>query len=154
MWISKITGPKLKPPRISESQHTGLASRIHQLQQEISDLAFTNYRTYADVGRTAENCKEMLTQVSQQMSSAKRGLPSLVDTIQQFSSSADQLREEYDKLEALESEDSQLWELLQLPQRMDKCIRAGRYEEAYSLTSFALRIQQQGRVGGGGVLKF
>jgi hypothetical protein len=88
----------------------------------------------------------MLTQVSQQMSSAKRDLPSLVDTIQQFSSSADQLREEYDKLEALEREDSQLWELLQLPQRMDKCIRAGRYEEAYSLTSFALKIQQQGEL--------
>jgi hypothetical protein len=42
------------------SQRTGLSSRIGHLSNEISDLAFNNYRTYADAGRTAEHCKKMV----------------------------------------------------------------------------------------------
>lgn len=45
---------------ILEHQRTSNRSRILQLQNEISNLAFNNYRTYADVGRTAEHCKEMV----------------------------------------------------------------------------------------------
>ncbi len=78
------------------------------------------------------------------MSFAKRELPQLVDSISEFASQSNQIDAEYAKLEALDSPGSPLWELLQLPQRMDKCIRAGRYEEAYSLTSYALHLRQQG----------
>ncbi|KAH7730617.1 Conserved oligomeric Golgi complex component 8 [Aphelenchoides avenae] len=124
------------------AQKSGLASRVQHLQNEISDLAFNNYRTYADAGRTAENCKQMFTEMSHFMTQAKHDLPALLRRLESFHDATSELQTEYNRLEELSSRTSPIWEILSLPKMMEKCVRAGQYEAAYALTNFALTLKQ------------
>jgi hypothetical protein len=45
--------------QFTEEHHASLTSKINHLSNKISDLAFSNYRTYANAGRTAEQAIEM-----------------------------------------------------------------------------------------------
>uniref|UniRef100_A0A915E8K0 Conserved oligomeric Golgi complex subunit 8 n=1 Tax=Ditylenchus dipsaci TaxID=166011 RepID=A0A915E8K0_9BILA len=123
-------------------QRAGLGSRINHLQNEISTLAFNNYRTYADVGRTAENCKEMFSEMNHFMGQVKRDFPSLVDAMEKFRNNSDELCKESATLDDITSANCIVWELLKLPKMMEKCIRAGKYEFAFALTNFAVNLKQ------------
>ncbi|KAI1702427.1 dor1-like family domain-containing protein [Ditylenchus destructor] len=123
-------------------QRSGLSSRIDHLQNEVSNLAFNNYRTYADVGRTAEHCKEMFTEMNHFMGQVKKQFPGLVDAMEKFHTTSSTLTGEFSTLDEVSSANSQVWELLKLPKMMDKCIRAGKYEFAFALTNFAVNLKQ------------
>jgi hypothetical protein len=43
---------------ISEAEREKINTKNFHIQNELSDLAFHNYRTYVDVGKTAEYCKD------------------------------------------------------------------------------------------------
>jgi hypothetical protein len=57
--VAKIYTPiqqlKLENLGVQRAQN---AEKVAQVQGEISDLAFHNYRTYADVGRMADQCND------------------------------------------------------------------------------------------------
>lgn len=38
-----------------------IANDLKSLQDQIGDLAFNNYRTYADAGRTTQHCTEIVS---------------------------------------------------------------------------------------------
>ncbi|KAL3121762.1 hypothetical protein niasHT_002029 [Heterodera trifolii] len=124
------------------SEKDRVVGRIQHLQNELSDLAFHNYRTYVDVGRTAEHCKEMFAQMNSFMVKLKAEFPDLIGCINLANSDSEKFLEEYELLHEVESISNIIWKVLRLPKLMDKYIRTGRYEQAYSLTNFAISLKQ------------
>ncbi|KAK0399754.1 hypothetical protein QR680_003198 [Steinernema hermaphroditum] len=125
------------------TERSGLSSRILHLQNEIGDLAFNNYRTYADVGRTAELCKEMFADMSETMSELKEEVPDLVQSIKHFYTDSKKGATELAILQKSTATTNPLWDLFTLPNIMEKCIRAGYYDAAYSLTNYGSQLEQQ-----------
>ncbi|CAD5219870.1 unnamed protein product [Bursaphelenchus okinawaensis] len=125
-----------------DSKRAGLSSQISHLTQKISDLAFNNYRIYADAGRTAENCSEMLDNINKEMSHVKERLPTLIDDTVAFIEKSEDIFRDFVHLDDAITEDSPIWEIVNLPKMMDKCIRHGQYDLAYALTTFAVNLQQ------------
>ncbi|CAD5227282.1 unnamed protein product [Bursaphelenchus xylophilus] len=125
-----------------ESKRAGLSSQISHLTQKISDLAFNNYRIYADAGRTAENCSDMLDNINKEMSHVKERLPVLIEETEAFIESSEDIFREFMHLDDAISDESPIWEIVNLPKMMDKCIRHGQYDLAYALTTFAVNLQQ------------
>ncbi len=76
------------------------------------------------------------------MADVKQQFPKLVDDVEKFDEFAEGLFREFTHLDDATSETSPIWEILNLPKVMDTCIRAGQYDSAYALTSFAVSVQQ------------
>ncbi|KAI6214510.1 hypothetical protein M3Y94_00276900 [Aphelenchoides besseyi] len=135
-----------------ESQRASLSSKITQLSNRISDLAFNNYRTYANAGRTAEHCIEMFSSINNEMIEVKQQFPNLLDDIEQFDSLSYNMFREFMRLDDATSDSSPIWEILNLNKVMDSCIRGGYYDSAYALTTFALSVQQS-KLGENSIIK-
>ncbi|KAI6176374.1 Component of oligomeric Golgi complex 8 [Aphelenchoides bicaudatus] len=125
-----------------KEQQASLTAKISHLSNKISDLAFNNYRTYANAGRTAENCIEMFSNINHEMTSVRQRFPNLLEDIEKFDEFADNLFREFMRLDDASSDSSLVWEVLGLTKVMDDCIKAGHYDSAYSLTTFASNLQQ------------
>uniref|UniRef100_A0AC34F0D9 Conserved oligomeric Golgi complex subunit 8 n=1 Tax=Panagrolaimus sp. ES5 TaxID=591445 RepID=A0AC34F0D9_9BILA len=121
------------------SQRTGLSSRIGHLSNEISDLAFNNYRTYADAGRTAEHCKKMVSFVT--YCCIKENMPELTSGIKTFAEKTKEFHKEYDNVATVNNRENLLWKILDMPKIMHQCIRSGEYEAAFALTDFAVSLK-------------
>ncbi|CAK5088948.1 unnamed protein product [Meloidogyne enterolobii] len=116
--------------------------KVQNLQSELSDLAFHNYRTYVDVSTTAEYCREKFSQMDILMRQSSSSFPALEEQIDQFKNQSTQLFNEFKLLSDVESTNFLIWEIIRLPKLMEKCIRAGHFDQAYSITNFALSIKQ------------
>lgn len=46
--------------RILEQEKQNTSSQLIHVQQQISDLAYGNYRIYADAGSTTEHCRQLV----------------------------------------------------------------------------------------------
>jgi hypothetical protein len=123
------------------SQRTGLSSRIGHLSNEISDLAFNNYRTYADAGRTAEHCKKMFSNIHSNVTSIKENMPELTSGIKTFAEKTKEFHKEYDNVATVNNRENLLWKILDMPKIMHQCIRSGEYEAAFALTDFAVSLK-------------
>ncbi|TKR95794.1 hypothetical protein L596_009917 [Steinernema carpocapsae] len=121
---------------------SSLSSLAATLQDEIGDLAFNNYRTYADVGNTADLCNEMFCSMSATTSELKDVVPELFHRIKKFYVDSERVAQELGLLKKAAAKENPLWDLFTLPNVMEKCIRAGHYDSAYSLTNYATQLAQ------------
>uniref|UniRef100_F1L1L0 Conserved oligomeric Golgi complex subunit 8 n=1 Tax=Ascaris suum TaxID=6253 RepID=F1L1L0_ASCSU len=122
----------------------GIASQLLHVQQQISDLAYGNYRTYADAGSTTEYCRKKFDEAKGKVDAIDAEVAELRGCLKEFATKSEQINKELDYLKSAESKSSPLWDILSLPTRMDVCIRAGYYEVAYSLTNYGIQLQQHG----------
>uniref|UniRef100_A0A9J2Q228 Conserved oligomeric Golgi complex subunit 8 n=1 Tax=Ascaris lumbricoides TaxID=6252 RepID=A0A9J2Q228_ASCLU len=122
----------------------GIASQLLHVQQQISDLAYGNYRTYADAGSTTEYCRKKFDEAKGKVDAIGAEVAELRGCLKEFATKSEQINKELDCLKSAESKSSPLWDILSLPTRMDVCIRAGYYEVAYSLTNYGIQLQQHG----------
>ncbi|VDK72637.1 unnamed protein product [Litomosoides sigmodontis] len=125
-----------------ERQNT--SSRLLHVQQQISDLAYGNYRIYADAGSTTERCRELFGKASDLVEDIEKGIESVRESMKQLNSKNDEVVQELHYLKLAESKGSHLWDILSLPTRMDICIRAGYYDMAYLLTNYGMQLQTYG----------
>ncbi|CAG9535159.1 unnamed protein product [Cercopithifilaria johnstoni] len=125
-----------------EEQNT--SSQLLHVQQQISDLAYGNYRIYADAGSTTERCRELFGKASDLVEDIEEGIESVRESMKQFNSKNDEVLQELHYLKLAESKSSHLWDVLSLPTRMDICIRAGYYDMAYLLTNYGMELQTHG----------
>uniref|UniRef100_A0A7E4VI28 Conserved oligomeric Golgi complex subunit 8 n=1 Tax=Panagrellus redivivus TaxID=6233 RepID=A0A7E4VI28_PANRE len=123
------------------SQRSGLNARITHLGNEISDLAFNNYRTYADAGRTAEHCKEMFSNVHKAITSVRDGMPELNEAIKDFGDANKAFHKDYESTTAVTDPNNPIWKILNMPKMMHQCIRTGEYESAFALTDYAVQLK-------------
>ncbi|KAL3993700.1 Dor1-like family protein [Acanthocheilonema viteae] len=125
-----------------EKQNT--SSQLLHVQQQISDLAYGNYRIYADAGSTTERCRELFGKASDLVEDIEKEIELVRESMKQFNSKNDEVLQELRYLELAESKNSHLWDVLNLPTRMDTCIRAGYYDMAYLLTNYGMQLQTHG----------
>uniref|UniRef100_A0A1I8C3H2 Conserved oligomeric Golgi complex subunit 8 n=1 Tax=Meloidogyne hapla TaxID=6305 RepID=A0A1I8C3H2_MELHA len=90
-------------------------SKVQNLQGELSDLAFHNYRTYVDVSTTAEYCREKFSQMDTLMRQSSSSFPNLEEQIDQFKNQSTQLLNEFKLLSDVESTNFLIWEIIRLP---------------------------------------
>lgn len=121
-----------------------ITSQLLHVQQQISDLAYGNYRTYADAGSTTEHCRRMFGEANELVNSIDAEIEGLRCSLNEFGERSVEIGKELGYLRSAESKGSPLWDILSLPSRMDVCIRAGYYEVAYSLTNYGIQLQQHG----------
>uniref|UniRef100_A0A8R1XR47 Conserved oligomeric Golgi complex subunit 8 n=1 Tax=Onchocerca volvulus TaxID=6282 RepID=A0A8R1XR47_ONCVO len=128
---------------LEQEKHNTFSQLLH-VQQQISDLAYGNYRIYADAGSTTERCRQLFGQASDLVEEIERGIESVRESMKQFDSKNDEVAQEFHHLKLAESKGSHLWDVLSLPTRMDICIRAGYYDTAYLLTNYGVQLQTYG----------
>ncbi|VDM76690.1 unnamed protein product, partial [Strongylus vulgaris] len=119
-----------------------ISNDLKSLQDQIGDLAFNNYRTYADAGRTTQHCTEIFTEMKDKLRVVSGEIPELATELRDFHTRTKDVCQELEVVKSACEKDSPVWELLSLPSRMDVCIRAGYYEAAYSLTNYGMMLQQ------------
>ncbi|KAK0428012.1 hypothetical protein QR680_010542 [Steinernema hermaphroditum] len=124
-------------------ERLALFSHIRHVQDEIGVLAFHNYRTYADIGRTAELNRAMFSDMNETMPKLKDEVAHLVQDIKQFYADSKQEADELATLRKATSSDSPLWDLFSMPDTLKKCVYAGYYDAAYSLTNYSSQLEQR-----------
>ncbi|VDN37296.1 unnamed protein product [Gongylonema pulchrum] len=125
-----------------EKQST--AVQLLHVQQEISDLAYGNYRIYADAGSTTEQCRALFGEASGMVEDIEKEIDAIRKSAKEFGARSSEISQELQCLKLAENKGSQLWDILSLPTRMDVCIRAGYYDLAYSLTNYGAQLQTYG----------
>nr|CDJ93876.1 Dor1 protein domain containing protein [Haemonchus contortus] len=123
-------------------ERTLILNDLKSLQDQIGDLAFNNYRTYADAGRTTQHCTEIFTEMKDKLRVVSAEVPELASELRTFHTRTKDLSRELDAVQSACHKENLVWELISLPSRMDVCIRAGYYEAAYSLTNYGMMLQQ------------
>ncbi|VDM58719.1 unnamed protein product [Angiostrongylus costaricensis] len=88
---------------------------LRSLDDQIGDLAFNNYRTYADAGRTTQHCTEIFTEMSEKLRVVSEQIPKLASELQSFHTCAKNVSNELDIVQSASQKESALWELLSLP---------------------------------------
>ncbi|PAV59621.1 hypothetical protein WR25_08206 [Diploscapter pachys] len=119
-----------------------ISNELKSLQDQIGDLAFNNYRTYADAGRTTQDCTKIFTDMSEKLRTVSAEVTGLSSGLKSFHSKGQSVSGELDTVHSALDANHSLWEILSLPAKMDVCIRAGYYEAAYSLTNYGMMLQQ------------
>ncbi|KAM3722601.1 Conserved oligomeric Golgi complex subunit [Dirofilaria immitis] len=133
----------LSTTQLKQEKHN-TAFQLLDVQQQISDLAYGNYRVYADTGNTAERCRQLFAQASDLVEEIEKGIESVRESMKLFDSKNDEVEQEFRHLKLAESKSSHLWDVLSLPACMDICIRAGYYDMAYLLTNYGVQLQTYG----------
>lgn len=133
----------LSASQLQQGKHN-IASQLLHVQRQISDLAYGNYRTYADAGSTTERCRKLFGEASSLVEDIEKEIQLVRESTKEFGSKSDDISEELHCLKLTETKGSQLWDLLSLPNCMDVCIRAGYYDLAYSLTNYGVQLQTYG----------
>ncbi|CAI4229493.1 unnamed protein product [Auanema sp. JU1783] len=128
------------------NEKTEINKQLKQLQDKIGDLAFDNYRTYVDAGKTAEDCTDIFTEISEKLREVSTDVPLLQNEIKEFYTRSKSNDDELRLIKSASDRNSPLWEILSLPSRMDLCIRSGYYDAAYSLTNYGMLMHQHSMV--------
>uniref|UniRef100_A0AC35F816 Conserved oligomeric Golgi complex subunit 8 n=1 Tax=Panagrolaimus sp. PS1159 TaxID=55785 RepID=A0AC35F816_9BILA len=119
----------------------GLTLRINHLNNEVTTLAFNNYRTYADAGRATEQCKTMFSDVHDNVKRVKESLPEVSASIKEYSDGIKEFHKEYNNVSAVINHDNLLWKIMDMSKMFNECIRLNEYEAAFALTDFAVNLK-------------
>uniref|UniRef100_A0A1B6M794 Conserved oligomeric Golgi complex subunit 8 n=1 Tax=Graphocephala atropunctata TaxID=36148 RepID=A0A1B6M794_9HEMI len=136
-YLSKLGGHTVEqmakePERLSEEK----AAVLSQTQE----LAFSNYKTFI---RTAECSREIF----QQFNRAEGSLDSLVGRVPELTARCEEFARASSEIKIARrlntltlTRNTQLLQVLEMPQLMETCIREGHYEEALQLAAYVRRL--------------
>lgn len=110
------------------------------LKESLNQLAFSNYKTYADASRTSQECTTTITQLDDFLKSSSSEINQIINSVKEFSEKSKEIHSNFDTLRKLHSSESVGRQLISLPKMMDDCVRDGQYESAYMLTKFGLDL--------------
>ncbi|EPB76375.1 hypothetical protein ANCCEY_04536 [Ancylostoma ceylanicum] len=102
-----------------------ISNDLKSLQDQIGDLAFNNYRTYADAGRTTQHCTEIFTEMKEKLRVVSGQIPELAAELRSFHTRTKDLSNELEIVRSACQKDGPVWELLSLPSSIaDKLVEA------------------------------
>ncbi len=114
-----------------------------QIQEEIKNLAFSNYKTFI---RTAQCSREIYSDFS----IIESRLDQLISKLPEFTSSCENFTKNIQSINASRRSNNltlqkhnQLLEILEISQLMDTCVRNEYYEEALDLASYVKRLDKK-----------
>lgn len=126
-----------------QSEPIYLQDKKQQIQDEIKNLAFSNYKTFI---RTAQCSKEIYSDFS----IIESKLDSLINKLPDFGSLCDNFTKIIQTMNTHRrtnnltlQKHNQLLEILEISQLMDTCVRNEYYEEALDLASYVKRLDKK-----------
>lgn len=87
------------------------------------------------------------------MVAVRQKFPSLLEDVEKFDSFADDMLREFMRLDDASSDSSSVWEILGLNKVMEDCMKAGHYDSAYALTTFASKLLQHNKLNESPIIK-
>lgn len=136
-YFSELLGYSLD--RLSKEPEL-LAADIESLKRSAADAAVTQYSSFIEAAHCAE-------QLQTQLDNAAAGLDALIADLPKLAALGEKFRADAATINARRSGNRQLQtshpiilELLEVPQLMETCIRAGNFDEALDLRSFASKL--------------
>ncbi|GMR50542.1 hypothetical protein PMAYCL1PPCAC_20737 [Pristionchus mayeri] len=124
------------------AQHASIERELSSLNEQIGDLAFNNYRTYADAGRTTQHCKTIFSEMNSAVREVASEVPEITEEIKHFFEKARKFNDEAELVKAATDRTHPMWDVIGLPAKMDLYIRTGYYDSAYALTNYGMTLQQ------------
>ncbi|KAL1462200.1 hypothetical protein WDU94_014056 [Cyamophila willieti] len=107
------------------------------------ELAFSNYKTFIRTAECAREISSKFESTEHQISSLLTKLPAFGTECEQFSQVSSGIRTRRRLNTLTLTLNAQLLQLLELPQLMDSCIRAGLYEDALRLANYVKKLERR-----------
>lgn len=120
-----------------------LTEEIKAAVENTQDLAISNYKTFILTSECSREIFREFKETEQKLDSLVDHLPLFSDACQKFINKSHEINAERRLNSITLKKNDQLLEILELPQLMDACIKAGRYEDALELASHVQRMGQK-----------
>ncbi|CAJ0937002.1 unnamed protein product, partial [Mesorhabditis belari] len=135
--LGKMGADQLKRERVA------ISNDLKRLQDQIGDLAFNNYRTYANANRTTKHCQQTFSELNGILGDMSHQIPSVVTEVNALNNILKKQRLQTGILQEAAGTENPIKKILEMPALMDLCIRTGSYDAAYALTNFGMTLNQQ-----------
>lgn len=120
-----------------------LTEEIKAAVENTQDLAISNYKTFILTSECSREIFREFKETEQKLDSLVDHLPLFSDACQKFINKSHEINAERRLNSITLKKNDHLLEILELPQLMDACIKAGRYEDALELASHVQRMGQK-----------
>lgn len=117
-----------------------LRAEQDQLARQIEETSIAGYRAFIKASKCLEGLRSELQEVHESLEKLENGLPELQKAATGFRKESLELAKRRDALRSLYANHPALLELLEIASLMETCIRAGHYDEALDLKSFAVKL--------------
>ncbi|KAG8237419.1 hypothetical protein J437_LFUL017267 [Ladona fulva] len=124
-----------EPDKLSEEK----AAVLEQTQE----LAFTNYKTFIQTAECSRDIFQKFSKTENHLESLLQKLPEFSKKCQEFSKKSADISAHRHLNSITLNRNTQLLEILELPQLMNTCIQNGNYEEALELASYVRRLEKK-----------
>lgn len=126
-----------------QSEPNALFQAQQHIQEEIKNLAFSNYKTFI---RTAQCSKEIYSDFSiidGQLNDIIDNLPSFSQSCEDFAKNIQSINQARRANNLTLQKHNQLLEILEISQLMDTCVRNEYYDEALNLANYVRRLEKK-----------
>ncbi|KAI5752796.1 hypothetical protein M8J77_020455 [Diaphorina citri] len=120
-----------------------LADEKATVLNQTRELAFSNYKTFIRTAECAREISSKFESTEHQISSLLTKLPDFVSECEEFNQVSSGIRTRRRLNTLTLTLNAQLLQLLELPQLMDSCIRAGLYEDALRLATYVKKLERR-----------
>ncbi|KAI8818415.1 Dor1-like family-domain-containing protein, partial [Fimicolochytrium jonesii] len=137
-YLDHLTSCSLKTLK---SEPAVLVRETARLQQQLADLAYTEYRSFLRANECTRDIKGTFSTMDEQLNALQASLPEVESACSSFATSSTEsiLKDRKRELLVL-NQHSKLVEILEIPQLMDTLIRNGYYDEAMDLQTHVQRL--------------
>jgi len=136
-YFSELLGYSLD--RLSKEPEL-LAADIESLKRSAADAAVTQYSSFIEAAHCAEQLQTQLNNAAAGIDALLEDLPNLAAIGEKFRADAAEINARRSGNRQLQTSHLTILELLEVPQLMETCIRAGNFDEALDLRSFASKV--------------
>ncbi|KAI9100512.1 Dor1-like family-domain-containing protein, partial [Phlyctochytrium arcticum] len=137
-YLDQLTATSLESLKLEPAK---LRREASQLQTQLADLAFREYRTFLHANDCTRAMHETFDGLLTRLDALTAQIPDLASSCQSFAaSSAIDVLKQRRREHLLLNQHSKMVELLEIPQLMDTLIRNGYYEEAMDLHAHVRRL--------------
>lgn len=136
-YFSELLGYSLD--RLSKEPEL-LAADIESLKRSAADAAVTQYSSFIEAAHCAEQLQIQLSNAAAGIDALLADLPKLEAIGEKFRADAAEINARRSGNRQLQTSHPAILELLEVPQLMETCIRAGNFDEALDLRSFASKL--------------
>lgn len=110
------------------------------IRRQMQECAVSHHRAFAEAAQHLAHVRDHVGSVNSHLKGMLEALPSLEGACSSFAEDAGAVQSKLDQHKQLQTNHSQLLELLEVPQLMDTCVRNSNYDEALDLEAFIAKM--------------